>query len=83
MIEKAQSDAAKIPEVALPQRGREREYLEPARHALYLGVEHKANTADGLEHPQRCILAVLFVVVENDDGCEDNQGQRGSRDQKS
>ena len=33
----------------------------------------------------RCdgVLAVLFVIVENDAGRENDQRQRGSRDQKS
>ena len=54
-----------------------------AGHALHLGIEHEADAAHGFEHALRGVPAVLFVIVENDDGRENNQRQRGSRDQKS
>jgi hypothetical protein len=83
LVEKAQGDASKILEVAGAQRVGERQHLESARHALYLGVEHEANTAHGFENALRSVLTVLFIVSENDAGRENNQRQRGSRNQKS
>ena len=83
MLEKARSDAAKAVEVAVTQRVGERQHLEPARHALNLGIEHEADTAYGFENALRGVLAVVFVVFEDDDGRKNNQRQRGSGDQKS
>ena len=82
LLEKAGRDAAETVEIAVAQRVGQRQHLQAAGHALHLGVEHEANAAHGLEHALRGVLAVLLVVVENDDGRENNQRQRGSRDQK-
>ena len=45
-------------------------------------VEHEANAAHGFEHPLGRVLPVLLVIVVNDAGRENDQRQRGSRDQK-
>ena len=73
---------AKAFEVAVAQRVGQRQHLQPAGHALDFGIEHQADAARGFEHALDGVLAVLLVIVENDDGREDNQRQRGSRDQK-
>src|ERR1700687_1575245 len=83
LVEKTRSNASKVFEVAAAQRLRERQHLKPACHALTLGIEHEADTADGFENALRRILAFLLVVVEDDAGRENNQRQRGRRDQKS
>ena len=70
-------------EVAAAQRVGERQHLEPAGHPLNLGIEHETDAAHGFEDALGGVPAVLLVVVENDDGRENNQRQRGSRDQKS
>ena len=75
-------DAAESLEVAVAQRVGQRQHLKRAGHALHLGVEHEADAAHGFEHPLGRVLAVLLVVVENDAGRENDQRQRGSRDQK-
>ena len=49
LVEKARSDTTKIFEVAVAQCIGERDDLEPACHALHLGIEHEANTAHGFE----------------------------------
>ena len=82
MVEKTRGDAAKALEVAAAERVGERQHPEPAGHALHLGVKHETDAAHGFEDALRSVLAVLLVVVENNDGRKDNQRQRGSRDQK-
>ncbi len=66
-----------------PQRVGQRQHLEPAGHALHLGIEHEADTADGFDNPQFGVLAVTLVVLENDHGRKNDQRQRRSGDQKS
>ena len=56
--------------------------MERAGDPLHLRVEHEANAAHGFEHPLGRVLAVLLVIVVDDAGRENNQRQRGSRDQK-
>jgi hypothetical protein len=82
LIEKAGSDAAKAVEVAGTQRIGQRQHLQAAGHALHFGVQHQANAANRLEHALRRVLAVLLVIMKNDAGRENDQRQRGSRDQK-
>ncbi len=82
LVEKAGGDAAEAVEIAVPQRVGQRKHLQSAGHPLYLGVEHEANAAHGLDHALRGVPAVLFVVVQNDADRENNQRQRGSRHQK-
>ena len=55
---------------------------KPPGHALHFGIEHQADAAHGLTDALRRVPAVLLVVVENDAGRENDQRQRGSRDQK-
>ena len=69
-------------EIPLAQRIGQRQHLERAGDALHLQVEHEANAADGFEHPLGRVLPVLFVIVVDDAGRENDQRQRGSRDQK-
>src|SRR5260370_19266068 len=60
--------AAESLEIAVPKRVRQRQHLQRAGHALHFGVKHEANTADGFENAPRSFPAVLFVIVEHDDG---------------
>ena len=83
LVEKARGDAAEAVEIAVAQRIGQRQHLQPAGHALHLGVEHQADAAHGFDHALRGIGAVLLVIIENDDGRKNDQRQRGSRDQKS
>ena len=69
-------------EVAVAQRVCQRQHLQRAGHALHFGIEHEADAAHGFEHALRGVLAVLLVIVENDAGRENDQRQRGSRNQK-
>jgi hypothetical protein len=82
-VEKAGRNATEIFELAVAECVGERQHLEPAGHALNLGVKHEADAVHGFEHALRCIPAVLLVVVENEHRRENDQRQRGSRDQKS
>ena len=75
-------DAAEAVEIAVAQRVGQRQHLQPAGHPLHLGVEHETNAAHGFEHALRRVLAVLLVIIENDAGRENDQRQRGSRDQQ-
>ena len=83
LVEKAGCHSTEALEVAVAERAGERQHLEPAGHALHLGIEHEANAAHGFEDALRSILAVLLIVIENENGGENNQRQRGSRDQQS
>ena len=80
--EKARRDAPEVIEVAVAQRVCQRQNLKAPRHALHLGVQHEANAAYRFQHAPRRILAILQMVVENQDGREENEWQRGPRDQK-
>ena len=44
--------------------------------------EPEANAAHGFEHPLGRALTILLVIVVRDAGRENNQRQRGARDQK-
>ena len=83
LVEETRSDTAKTFEVAVAQGVGERQNLEPAGHSLNLGIEHETDAARGFEHALGRFLAVLLVIIENDDGRKNNQRQRGSRNQKS
>src|SRR5471032_524731 len=83
LLEETRSDAAKAFEVAVAQGVGERQNRESAGHSLNLGIEHETDTARGFEHALGRSLAVLLVIIENDDGRKNNQRQRGSRNQKS
>ena len=50
---------------------------------LDFGIKHEADIAYGFDNALRGVLAVLLVVVENDNGRKNDQRQRGSRNQKS
>ena len=69
-------------EIAIAQRVGQRQDLERAGHALHLRVEHETDAAHGFQHPLGGVLAILFVVVENDAGRENDQRQRSPRHQK-
>ncbi len=83
LVEKAGGNATEILEIAVAERVGERQHLQPAGHALNLGVQHEADAVHGFEHALRRIPSVLLVVVENEDCRENDQRQGGSRDQKS
>jgi hypothetical protein len=83
LIKKARRHVAEIGEITGAQRVGQRQHLQPSGHAPHLGIEREAKTARGLQHPLRCFLAVLFVIVENNAGREDDQRQHGARDQKN
>src|ERR1700694_4278922 len=55
LVEKPRSNTSKVFEVAAAQRLCERQHLKPACHALNLGIEHEADTADSFENALRCI----------------------------
>ena len=82
LIEKARGDAAEAVKIVVAQRVGQRHHLQPAGHPLHLGVEHEADTAHGFEHALRRVPAVLLVVVKDEADREDDQRQRGSRDQQ-
>ena len=75
-------DAAEAVEVAAAQRVRQREHLQRAGHPLHLRIEHQADAAHGFQHALRRVLAILLVILKNDADRENDQRQRGSRDQK-
>lgn len=53
---------AEAVEIAALQGIAEREHLQAARHPLHLGVEHEAHASHGLQHPARCLAAILAIV---------------------
>ncbi len=82
LVEEALGDAAKSLEIPIAQRVCQRQHLERAGDPLHLRVEYEANAAYGFEHPLGRVLAVLLVIVVDEAGRENDQRQRGSRDQE-
>ena len=82
LVEEALGDAAESLEIPVAQCICQRQHLQRAGHPLHLGIEHEADAANGFEHPLRRVLPVLLVIVVDDAGRENDQRQRGSRDQK-
>ena len=82
LVKEPLGNPAEALEIAVPHGIRQRQHLQRSRHALHLGVEHEANAANRFKDPLRRVLPVLLVVMVDDAGSENNQRQRGSRDQK-
>ena len=82
LLEKSERYRAEGVVIAGAQRRRQREYLQSPGHPLHLGVEHEEDRPYGREHALGRVLAVLFVIVEDDAAREHDQRERGSRHQK-
>ena len=82
LVEEAPRDPAEALEIPVTQRIGQRQHLQRAGHAQHLGIEDEADAADGFQHPLGRVLPVLLVIVVDHAGCENDQRQRGSRDQK-
>ena len=72
----------RILEIPVAQGVGQRQHLERAGDPLHLRIEPEANAAHGFEHPLGRALTILLVIVVRDAGRENNQRQRGARDQK-
>ena len=82
LVEEALAMRRNPVEIPVAQCICQRQHLQRAGHPLHLGIEHEANAAHGFEHPLGRVLPVLLVIVVDDAGRENDQRQRGSRDQK-
>ena len=74
---------AEAVEITALQGIAEREHLQATCHPLHFRIEHNADASHRLQHPSRCLAAIVAIVGIGEADGKDDQRQHRSRHEES